>query len=58
MTALQAIALAGGYSYRADKRRVFILRAGESQELTYEVNSSEPVYVMPGDTIRIGERFF
>lgn len=58
MTALQAIALAGGYTYRADRRRLFILRAGESQELTYEVSSQEPVYVMPGDTIRIGERFF
>ena len=58
LTALQAIALAGGYTYRAEQRRVFIRRAGEQEERTYELNSGRSVYVRPGDTIRVGERYF
>ena len=58
LTATQAIALAGGYTYRAQKNRVFIRRADSDQELTYELSSGHPVYVAPGDTIRVGERFF
>lgn len=58
LTALQAIALAGGYTYRANKSEVYILRAGANQELTYELDTGQAVYVLPGDTIRVGERFF
>jgi polysaccharide export outer membrane protein len=58
LTALQAIALAGGFSYRADKGQVYILRAGSDQELTYELDKGRAVYVLPGDTIRVGERYF
>lgn len=58
LTVTQAIALAGGYTYRAEKDRVFIRRAGSEQEFTYELGSDRPVYVNPGDTIRVGERYF
>ncbi len=58
LTVLQAIALAGGYTYRADKSQVYILRAGSNQELTYELDTGQAVYVLPGDTIRVGERYF
>lgn len=57
LSAMQAIAIAGGYSYRAEKSRVFIRHAGESQERTYILSDDRPVWVMPGDTVRIGERF-
>lgn len=57
LTATQAIALAGGYSYRADKSKVFIRRAGETEERTYILRPDQPVWVQPGDTVRIGERF-
>ncbi len=57
LTATQAIALAGGYSYRADKSKVFIRRAGETEERTYILAPDQPVWVLPGDTVRIGERF-
>ncbi len=58
MSVLQAVALAGGYTYRADQRRVFIRRSGSDQEFTYDLSSGRTVYIQPGDTIRIGERYF
>lgn len=56
LTVLNAVATAGGFTYRADKGKVFIKRDGE----TVEVKSSlaPNTSVAPGDTIRIGERFF
>lgn len=52
----QAIAAAGGYTYRANATRVFVQR-GEAGERTVPLRES-PVRVMPGDTIRVGERYF
>jgi protein involved in polysaccharide export with SLBB domain len=56
MTILKAVATAGGHTYRADQRRVFIKRAEGGKEESVPVTSSTPVH--PGDTIRIPERFF
>jgi protein involved in polysaccharide export with SLBB domain len=56
LSALQAVALAGGYTYRADRRRLFIRRAGETEERTYRLDG-RPVWILPGDTIRVGERY-
>jgi protein involved in polysaccharide export with SLBB domain len=58
LSLLQAVALAGGYTYRAQRTRVFIRRAGENEEHTYELTPKNPIWVLPGDTIRIGERYF
>lgn len=58
LTVFQAVALAGGFSYRADQSRVFIRRAGTSREETYDLRAGKPVFVAPGDTIRVGERYF
>lgn len=58
LTVQQAVALAGGYTYRANQSRVFIRRADSDTEETYEISSSRRVFVAPGDTIRIGERYF
>ena len=56
LTVRGAVAVAGGYTYRANEGRVFIKHAGEQQERSYRLDAS--TLVQPGDTIRIGERFF
>lgn len=56
MSVLNAIAMAGGYSYRANMRNVYITHKGASAELRYPAN--QETIVMPGDVIRISERFF
>lgn len=56
LTVLNAVATAGGFTYRANRRRVFIRRANETEEHAYDLTISTPV--MPGDTVRIGERLF
>lgn len=56
LTVMNAVATAGGFTYRANRRRVFIRRADSSEERAYDLTVVTPV--MPGDTIRIGERLF
>lgn len=56
MTVLNAVARAGGFTYRANTRIVFIKRAGAANEVQAPLTAD--LRVMPGDTIRIGERFF
>jgi protein involved in polysaccharide export with SLBB domain len=56
LTVMNAIARAGGFTYRANTRMVFIKRAGASQEVAVPMTAT--LRVMPGDTIRVGERFF
>lgn len=56
LTVLNAVATAGGFTYRADTKRVYIRRAGGGDEEVYQLTTSTAV--APGDTIRIGERFF
>lgn len=50
-----AIALAGGFTYRANERFVTIVREGEGEA---EVPLTSNVVVLPGDNIRVPERFF
>jgi len=49
---------AGGFTYRADQRVVFLKRAGDTVERSYELGQGRTIYVAPGDTIRVGERYF
>jgi polysaccharide export outer membrane protein len=56
LTILDAIALAGGYTYRADEDKVVLIRAGSSVAQVLPISARIPVY--PGDNIRIPERFF
>jgi polysaccharide export outer membrane protein len=56
LTALSAIATAGGLTYRANKRKLFIRRAGTTTEVEIAVTAATPIF--PGDTVRIGERVF
>jgi len=56
LTVLNAVATAGGFTYRANTRRVFIKHQREVAEREYPLTVATPV--APGDTVRIGERFF
>ena len=56
MTVLNAVALAGGYTYRADQDVVYIRRKGSSKE--DEVPADDKTSVNPGDTVRVTERIF
>jgi polysaccharide export outer membrane protein len=56
MNILKAIAMAGGYSYRANTGKVFLTRVKSGEELV--VDPVPETVVMPGDFIRIPERFF
>jgi len=58
LTVQNAVATAGGYTYRADTRKVFIKRATENTEQRLNFAPGENLSVKPGDTIRVGERFF
>lgn len=51
-----AVATAGGYTYRANTGRVFIRKPNETAEREFELNAD--IAVMPGDVIRIPERYF
>jgi hypothetical protein len=53
---LRAIAVAGGTTYRGSKSTVEIQRAGESEMREYSLQASIPI--MPGDMIRIPQRYF
>lgn len=56
LTVLNAVATAQGFTYRAEKRVAYIRRAGSEEEKAYRISPDLPVE--PGDTIRIGERYF
>jgi len=56
MHALKAVAIAGGYTYRANTQRVYITRKGTADEI--EMPASQGTAIYPGDVIRIPERYF
>jgi len=56
MSILNAVALAGGYTYRADETIVHIQRNGTGAEVKYPADDTTIIY--PGDIIRVTERFF
>jgi protein involved in polysaccharide export with SLBB domain len=56
LNVLSAIAIAGGATYRAAPSKVLIQRSGTTEEKEYPQSST--VLVMPGDVVRIPERFF
>src|SRR6195256_4038294 len=56
LTVMDAVASAGGFTYRANEHKVFLRRSGGGAEEVYPLDS--PILVFPGDNIRIPERFF
>ena len=58
MTIEQAVAVAGGFNYRANARRVNLRRTPDPAEKSVDLREARVVAVMPGDTIRVLERYF
>lgn len=56
MTVMQAVATAGGFTYRAARAKVFVKRADARDEERLKLVPT--LTLEPGDTLRIGERFF
>lgn len=56
LTAFNAIATAKGFTPRADRAVIHIRRQGGEAEVNYRLTPE--LIVRPGDTIRVGERFF
>lgn len=56
LTLEKTIALAGGFTGRASKRRIKISRDIDGQQQTGKIKMRDPVY--PGDTITVPEGFF
>jgi protein involved in polysaccharide export with SLBB domain len=56
LTVLKAVATANGFTYRADEKHVYLKHPGQASETKYPITSDLPLG--PGDTIRIGERYF
>ena len=56
LTVQDAVAVAGGYTYRANTDKVHIRRAGQNQEIEVQLNQRIPI--VPGDNIKIPERYF
>ena len=56
LNVMSAIAVAGGSTYRASNSRVLIQRFGEKSLKEFELDPS--VQIMPGDVVRLPERYF
>jgi protein involved in polysaccharide export with SLBB domain len=56
MTIDRAVALASGYTYRANHKKAFVKSANADREL--EVPLNQGIVIQPGDTVRIAERYF
>ena len=56
MSVLNAIAMAGGFTYRAKKSEVQIIRADDASKSPSE--GGPDTQVLPGDVIEVPERFF
>lgn len=56
LTVPDAIATAGGLTYRANEKQIYLRHAGRAVEQIVTVD--QPVPVFPGDNIRVSERIF
>jgi polysaccharide export outer membrane protein len=56
MTVTKAVATAGGFTYRANSRVVYVTREGAANETPLTVTAA--TWIGPGDTVRVGERTF
>jgi polysaccharide biosynthesis/export protein VpsN len=56
ITVLNAVIMAGGYTYRARTGVAEILRVGESEP--FRTETPDKTLIMPGDVIKILERYF
>ena len=56
MTVVNAVALAGGYTYRARENHILITHANDPKRK--QVVANHDTVVLPGDVIEVPERFF
>jgi polysaccharide biosynthesis/export protein len=56
LSIFSAVAKAGGFTYRADQKRVYVRHKTSTSEMLYRLEGGTPV--QPGDTIRVSERSF
>ncbi len=56
MTVVNAIAMAGGYTYRARENQVMLTRASDAKKKQMKADHQTPV--LPGDVIEVPERFW
>lgn len=56
MTVVNAIALAGGYTYRARENKIYVTRATDPKNLKRPADHDTAI--LPGDVIEVPERFF
>jgi polysaccharide export outer membrane protein len=56
LTVMDAVASAGGFTYRANENKVYLRRSGAGVEEVYALDA--PILVFPGDNIRVPERYF
>ena len=52
----KAIAIAGGYTPRAAKSKIYIIRDIDGEKT--EIKATEETIVLPGDSIKVKQRFF
>jgi polysaccharide export outer membrane protein len=57
LTVQDAVAMAGGYTYRANTRTLYVRRTNAGGEDTVQTDSDRAP-VLPGDNIRVPERYF
>ena len=57
MTALQAVAMAGGYTYRARQNNLYLKRLDANGRMV-RVAATPETKIQPGDTVEIKERYF
>jgi polysaccharide biosynthesis/export protein VpsN len=55
MTVINAVALAGGFTYRADQDDIIISRGGSTGP---KLQARPDTQVLPGDVVEVTERFF
>lgn len=56
LTVMQAVATAEGFTYRADSTAIFIRHKAAPSE--QEISLTATTAVLPGDTIRVAQRYF
>jgi protein involved in polysaccharide export with SLBB domain len=56
MSVYALVAKAGGFTYRANENVVYIRHVSEAAETAYKLTSGASV--LPGDTVRIDQRYF
>ena len=56
MAIVNAVAMGGGFTYRADEKNIILTRASDPAQNKVKVDFRTPVF--PGDVIKVEERFF